>query len=181
MRSIICIILGSQYESWQVLETVFQSQATELIQTANCYSLRRREQERRWTKRNEHNPQACWHLWPLTLFTWEIVLRGCTVVKALCCLLKTRTKWQLSFVIFGNTNYVDVCVLVTQSCSTLCDPMDCSLPGPSVHWDSPGSGMGCHALLQGIFLTQGLNPGLFCTLGRFFTVWATSEARLCRY
>ena len=24
-------------------------------------------------------------------------------------------------------------VIVTQSCSTLCDPMDCSLPGPSVH------------------------------------------------
>ena len=26
-----------------------------------------------------------------------------------------------------------VCVLVTQSCPTLCDPMDCSLPGSSVH------------------------------------------------
>ena len=30
-------------------------------------------------------------------------------------------------------------------------------------WDSPGknSGVGCHFLLQGIFLTQGSNPGLF--------------------
>ena len=28
--------------------------------------------------------------------------------------------------------------LVTQSCPTLCDPMDCSLPGSSVHGDSPG-------------------------------------------
>ena len=29
-------------------------------------------------------------------------------------------------------------------------------------WDSPGknTGVGCHALLEGIFLTQGLNPGL---------------------
>ena len=26
-----------------------------------------------------------------------------------------------------------VCVLVAQSCLTLCDPMDCSLPGSSVH------------------------------------------------
>ena len=26
-----------------------------------------------------------------------------------------------------------VCVLVSQSCPTLCDPMDCSLPGSSVH------------------------------------------------
>ena len=40
--------------------------------------------------------------------------------------------------------------------------MDCSWPGFSVHGDSPSknTGVGCHALLQGIFLTQGLNPGL---------------------
>ena len=40
--------------------------------------------------------------------------------------------------------------------------MDCSPPGSSVHGDSPGknAGMGCHALLQGIFPTQGLNAGL---------------------
>ena len=51
---------------------------------------------------------------------------------------------------------------VTQSCLTLCDHMDCSLPGSSVHGDSPGknTGVGCHALLQGIFPTQGSNPGL---------------------
>ena len=60
-----------------------------------------------------------------------------------------------------------VCVcLVPQSCLTLCDPMDCSPPGPSVHWDSPGknTGVGCHALLQGIFPTLGSNPDLkHCT------------------
>ena len=28
-------------------------------------------------------------------------------------------------------------VSVTPSCLTLCDPMDCSPPGPSVHGDSP--------------------------------------------
>ena len=52
--------------------------------------------------------------------------------------------------------------LVTQSCLTLCDPMDCSPPGSSVHGDSPGktTRVGCHVLLQGIFPTQGLNPGL---------------------
>ena len=45
---------------------------------------------------------------------------------------------------------------------TLCDPMDYSPPGFSVHGDSPGknTGVGCHALLQGIFLTQGSNSGL---------------------
>ena len=52
--------------------------------------------------------------------------------------------------------------LVTQSCPTLCNPMDCSPSGSSAHGDSPGKNTGvyCHALLQGIFLTQGLNPGL---------------------
>ena len=41
-------------------------------------------------------------------------------------------------------------------------PMDCSPSGSSVHRDSPGknTGVGCHALLQGIFPTQGSNPGL---------------------
>ena len=56
---------------------------------------------------------------------------------------------------------------VAQSCPTLCNPVDCSLPGSSLHgilppWDSPGknTGVGCHFLLQGIYLTQGSNPGL---------------------
>ena len=49
-----------------------------------------------------------------------------------------------------------------QSCPTPCNPMDCSLPGFSVHGDSPGknTGVGCPALLQGIFPTQGPNPHL---------------------
>ena len=40
-------------------------------------------------------------------------------------------------------------------------PWTC-LPDSSVHGDSPGknTGVDCHALLQGIFPTQGLNPGL---------------------
>ena len=40
-----------------------------------------------------------------------------------------------------------------QSCLTLCNLMDCSLPGFSVHGIFPGriTGVGCHFLLQGIF------------------------------
>ena len=55
-----------------------------------------------------------------------------------------------------------VLCLVTQLCLTLCNPMDCSLLGSSVHGNSPGknTGVGCHALLQGISPTQGSNPGL---------------------
>ena len=67
--------------------------------------------------------------------------------------------------------------LVTQSCPTLCDPMDHSPPGSSVHGDSPGknTGVGCYALLQGIFPTQGSNPGLQHCGWILFTVWATRE------
>ena len=45
---------------------------------------------------------------------------------------------------------------VAKSCLTLCNPMDCTLPGSSVLGDSPGknTGVGCHALLQGIFPNQ---------------------------
>ena len=52
--------------------------------------------------------------------------------------------------------------LVAQSCPALCHPMDYSRPGSSLHGDSPGknTGVGCHALPQGIFPTQGLNPSL---------------------
>ena len=48
---------------------------------------------------------------------------------------------------------------------TPCNPMDCSPPG-SVPWDSPGKNTGvvCHALLQGIFETQELNPRLLSPL-----------------
>ena len=54
-------------------------------------------------------------------------------------------------------------VLVTQSCPTLCDPMNCSLPSRILcPWDFPGknTGMGSHSLLQEIFSIQGSNPRL---------------------
>ena len=51
---------------------------------------------------------------------------------------------------FPYTFVVVVCVLVAQLCLTLCDPMDCSPPGKN-------TGVGCHFIFQGIFLTQGSN------------------------
>ena len=47
---------------------------------------------------------------------------------------------------------------VTQSCPTLCDPMDCGLPGFSAHGFSKREHWnGCHFFVQGIFLTYGWN------------------------
>ena len=47
-------------------------------------------------------------------------------------------------------------------------------------WDSPGknAGVGCRALLQGIFLTQGSNPR-FLLAGRFFITRATCGTPSC--
>ena len=55
---------------------------------------------------------------------------------------------------------------VTQSCVTLCDPVDCSLLGFLCPRDSPGknTGVGYHFFLQEIFLTQGSN--LHLSIGR---------------
>ena len=58
--------------------------------------------------------------------------------------------------------HVHVCI----SCSVVSDSLQPHGLWPARllrPWDSPWTkniGVGCHSLLQGIFLTQGLNPGL---------------------
>ena len=58
----------------------------------------------------------------------------------------------------------DIAVLcaVSRSCPTLCDPMNCSQPGSSVHGNSPGTntGVGWIVLFLRIFPNQGSSPGL---------------------
>ena len=68
---------------------------------------------------------------------------------------------------------------VMLSCSVVSDflwpPWTIARQAPSL-WDSSAknTGVGCHSLLQGIFLTQGSNLGLLhCR--RFFTNWTTRE------
>ena len=62
--------------------------------------------------------------------------------------------------------YIYICA---QTCPSLCDPLDLAHQTPCV-WDFPGknSKMGCHFLLQGIFLIQGSNSCL-----RHFQNWQT--------
>ena len=64
-----------------------------------------------------------------------------------------------------------------QPCPTLCDPMDCSPPGSSVH------GILQARILEGVaipFSRESFQPWdqtwFFHTAGRFFTDWATREA-----
>jgi len=63
-----------------------------------------------------------------------------------------RLIWSEGFLTVG---LVCLCAQLLQSCPTLCNPMDCILPGFFVYRDSSGNntGMGCHALLQGTFPT----------------------------
>ena len=71
---------------------------------------------------------------------------------------------------------IAVFVLVTQSCLTLCDPMDCGPPGSVVHGIF-------QARIQewvAIPFSKGSSwprdqTQVSCTAGRFFTIWATRE------
>ena len=67
-------------------------------------------------------------------------------------------------------------VLVTQLCSTLCDPMDCSPPGSSVYGILQARILEWVAIPSRGDLSQpGTESGLLhCS--RFFTVWATRKA-----
>ena len=69
--------------------------------------------------------------------------------------------------------------LVTQSCLTLSDPMDCSPPGSSVH------GILQSRILEWVAMPSSRESSqprdqtqVFRTAGGFFTVWATKEALL---
>ena len=70
-----------------------------------------------------------------------------------------------------------MCVYVTQSCLTLCNPMDCSPPGFSVH------GVLRARILEWVaipFSRGSSRPRdwtcVSCIAGRFFRIWATREA-----
>ena len=70
-----------------------------------------------------------------------------------------------------------VCVLVVQLCLTLCDPMDCSSPGSSVHgilqarmleWVAIPSSRGSSQPREWTWVSH--------IAGGFFTIWATGRA-----
>ena len=94
-------------------------------------------------------------------------------------------------IILGETypvpiSYVHVCVNALQSCPTVCNPIDCSLPGSSVHGISRQkywSELPCPP--PGVFLTQGSNPCFLSLLHwqvGFFTIsttWEDTPTSLC--
>ena len=71
-------------------------------------------------------------------------------------------RWILHQLSYQGSLFYLCCAVLSQLCPTLCDSMDCSPPGFSIHGDSQykNTGVGCQVPLQGIFPSQGLNPGL---------------------
>ena len=89
-----------------------------------------------------------------------------------CSSLHRQMRWSrndpigfFSTPFFQRTCQLQVCAMLSP-CPTLCDPMDCSLPGSSVHGDSLGknTGVGFPTLCHRIFPTQGSNIGMDHTL-----------------
>ena len=60
----------------------------------------------------------------------------------------------------------NLCCAVLSCIQLFVTPMDAKSTRLFCPWNSPGknTGVGCHALLQGIFPTQRLNPHLLCLL-----------------
>ena len=81
----------------------------------------------------------------------------------------------------GTRHSCDSCMWAKclQSCQTLCDPMDCSLPGSFVHGDSPGNNTGVPFTSPGDLPDPGIetlslkSPAM---AGGFFTTSTTWEA-----
>ena len=76
-------------------------------------------------------------------------------------------------------SYFRVCEVkwITQSCPTLCNPIDYSLPGSSVHgiFQARVLEWGAIAFSRGSSQPRDWTR-VFCIVGRCFTVWATREA-----
>ena len=102
---------------------------------------------------------------------WSSTAMPTRLVECTACYFLTGLRFNLYIYIYiffffsgyrndcGSKSVCVVLCLVAQLCSTLCDPMEYSPPGSSVHEDYPGknTGGGCHILPQRIFPTQRLN------------------------
>ena len=102
-----------------------------------------------------------------------------TLLSCKTCPLFWQLKPNYWFTICTQVHYVHAC-LVTQSCMTLCDPLDCSPPGSSVHEIIQAR------ILEWVVMpssresswprNQTLISCVFCIADGFFTHWAVREA-----
>ena len=75
--------------------------------------------------------------------------------------VSTRTVEELNLLFSATLSSHFCCCLVTKLCLSLCDPMDCSLPGSSVH------GLSQARILEWVAISY--SRGSSALVGRFFT------------
>ena len=96
---------------------------------------------------------------------WIICLTNQSIMTQNMFLFVTSSHIQSCII---TINFIQSCVCAKSLllCLTLGEPMDSSLLGSSVHGDYTGknTGVGCEALLQEIFPTEGSNLHLLCLL-----------------
>ena len=125
----------------------------------------------------------CWaYMWgQVSYYISGLILRSCPCFWWVLSVYPTEISDRDSSVLHIPSTLrmtsVYVVVLVTKSCSTLCDPMDCSRPGSSVH------GILQVRILEWVAISFPRGSSwprnrtqVFCTAGRFLTDWATREA-----
>ena len=128
----------------------------------------------------------------LTPWFWPSSFPNCKIINV-CCIKAARLWCFVTGALRTNTPplqnpprhrpllvtsfILKVKVLVSQSCPTLGDPMDCSPPGSSVH------GILQARMLEWVAISSSRGSSLprtltqfSCIAGKFFTVWATREA-----
>ena len=95
-----------------------------------------------------------------------------------CLNIEGRVRKLCPFLTLSMRVSVEECwVLVTQSCLTLCNPMDCSAPGSSVHAILQARILEWVAISSSRGSSWHRDPTrVSCIAGRFFTVWDTTEA-----
>ena len=103
----------------------------------------------------------------------ELVV-GAILIKGYRLTYKMSRFWEL---VCGTGAVISTCCcLVIQSCLTLCDLMDCSLPGSSVHgFPRQGSWSGLPFPSPGHFHNPGIKPGSPALQVDSFTIWATKK------
>ena len=110
----------------------------------------------------------CWIKSFNSSFSSEVILTP-DRLPVVSVTIKKKVNYSLKQINENNTftseklkiNWKGAC-LVTQSCLILCDSMDCTIPGSSVHGISQARILEWAAISfsKGIFLTQGSNPRL---------------------
>ena len=105
---------------------------------------------------------------------WDVLSGLSSFLK--CCLLRPLLNIFSPSSLLWNLLENLVKVLVAQSCLTLCNPMDCSLLGSSVH------GIVQARILEWVVIPFSRGSSrprdrtrVSCIVGKFFTVWATQN------